>query len=65
MDLHESTVGRQIIEVLSRNLDRAEETKMVVETIELSVRNKSANTLVGRAASIGQYFIWARSKDQP
>ena len=60
LDLHESTVGRQILDILSRNHSKQDETRLVLETVELSVRNKSANTLIQRAAALAQYFSWAK-----
>ena len=66
MDLEESITGRQIIKILEQDYDKAKEAILVIESIELSCRIKSANTLTIRAASLGQLLNWCiKNQIQP
>ena len=65
MDLEESITGRQIQRILEHGHDQQKEADLVIESVELSCRIKSANTLTMRAASLGQLLNWCTKNQIP
>jgi len=58
LDLEESVTGKQILKILRLGHSKDTEAALALESVELSCRIKSANTLTMRAASLGQLLNW-------
>ena len=59
IDLQQSSMGRQVLRILSSGLTPDEEEKEVSDTLCFSLRSKSANTISQRASQLSQYLNWA------